>query len=237
MIIVSSLAGNAVSPPKVTTLGDFYYMKNVVFLIDGFNLYHSIEDIKKSEGCCYKWLDLYSFCKSFMYLFGKEYVLQKIFYFTAIAYYSLDKDKIQRHENYIRCLESKGIEVIRGRFREKTQFCPLCKKEYIGHVEKQTDIAIGSKLLELLYAGDASHCETFVLVTGDSDLAPAIKTAITVVPSVDIRFAFPVNRKSNDLLKLAPSSFKLRSGHYKANQLKNPLKLTDGTLLHKPTSW
>ena len=212
-------------------------MKNVVFLIDGFNLYHSIEDIEKSEGCCYKWLDLYSLCKSFIYLFGQEYVLQKIFYFTAIAYYSLAKDKIQRHENYIRCLESKGIEVIRGRFREKTQFRPLCKKEYIGHVEKQTDIAIGSKLLELLHAGDASHCETFVLVTGDSDLAPAIKTAITVVPNVDIRFAFPFNRKSNDLLKLAPSSFKLRSGHYKANQFKNPLKLTDGTLLHRPTSW
>ncbi len=212
-------------------------MKHVVFLVDGFNLYHSIEDVERTEGYCYKWLDMHSLCKSFMYLFGKEYDLQKIFYFTAIAYYTFNQDKIKRHETYIRCLESKGIEVIRGRFREKTQFCPLCKKEYMGHVEKQTDIAIGSKLLELLYANDDSHCEAFVLVTGDSDLAPAIRTAKRVMPSVDIRFAFPVNRKSDDLLRLAPSSFKLRSGHYKANQLKDPVRLTDGTLLHKPTCW
>lgn len=170
-----------------------------------------------------------------MYLFGREYVLRKIFYFTAIAYHH--PNKIQRHENYIRCLESKDIEVIRGRFREKNQFCPLCKKGYIGHVEKETDIAIGSKLLELLYANDENHCETFMLITGDSDLAPAIKTAIKVTPNVDIRFAFPVNRKSDELLSLAPKSFKLKSGHYKANQFKNPLKLTDGTLLHKPTIW
>ena len=212
-------------------------MRNVVFLVDGFNLYHSIEDVEGAEGHCYKWLDLHSLCKSFMYLFGQEYVLQKVFYFTAIAHYTLDKDKIQRHETYIRCLESKGIEVIRGRFKEKKQFCPLCKKEYKGHVEKQTDIAISSKLLELLHACDDNHCETFVLITGDSDLVPAIKTAIKVVPNVDIRFAFPVNRKSNELLSIAPHSFKLRSGHYRANQLKNPFRLTDGTALHKPIVW
>lgn len=212
-------------------------MKNVVFLIDGFNLYHSIEDVEKVEDHCYKWLDLYSLCKSFMYLFGREYALQKIFYFTAIAYYTLDRDKIKRHETYIRCLEYKEVEVIRGRFKGKKQFCPLCNREYKGHVEKQTDIAISSKLLELLHACDDTHCETFVLITGDSDLVPAIKTAIKVAPDVDIRFAFPVNRKSGELLTLAPLSFKLRSGHYKANQFKNPLKLTDGTLLHKPISW
>jgi uncharacterized LabA/DUF88 family protein len=210
-------------------------MKNVVFLVDGFNLYHSIEDIEDSEGNCYKWLNIYSLCKSFMYLFGKEYTLQKIFYFTAIAYHH--PEKIKRHSNYIRCLESTGIEVIRGRFKEKELFCPLCKQVYVGHVEKQTDIAIGSKLLELLYADDNNHCETFMLITGDSDLAPAIKTAIKVAPNVDIRFAFPVNRKSNDLLRLAPNSIKLKGGHYKANQFKNPLRLTDGTLLHKPSVW
>lgn len=212
-------------------------MKQVVFLVDGFNLYHSIEDVEEAEGYCFKWLDLYSLCKSFMYLFGREYSLYKIFYFTAIAYYSHNQQKIQRHEDYIRCLKTKGIEVIKGRFREKTQFCPLCRREYTGHVEKQTDIAIGSKLLELLNADDDTHCETFVLVTGDSDLAPAIRTAMRVEPNVNIRFAFPVNRKSNDLLRVAPSSFKLRSGHYKANQFKNPLKLTDGTLVHKPSLW
>ena len=212
-------------------------MKHVAFLIDGFNLYHSIEDIEYHEGVCFKWLDLHRLCQSFMYLFGKEYELYKVFFFTAIAYHYSDLYKIQRHENYIKCLESTGIEIIRGRFKEKTEYCPLCKKEYISHIEKETDIALCSKLLELLYANNDTHCEGFVLVTGDSDLVPAIKTVLKVAPLTDIRFAFPYNRKSNDLLKLAPSSFKLRSGHYQANQFKSPFKLTDGTFIYKPTSW
>jgi uncharacterized LabA/DUF88 family protein len=212
-------------------------MKQVAFLIDGFNLYHSIEDIEFSKHICFKWLNLHSLCQSFMYLFGREYTLHKIFFFTAIAYHYMDLQKVQRHGDYIKCLESTGIEVIRGRFKEKTEYCPLCKRVYTGHVEKEPDIAFCSKLLELLYANDDSHCEAFVLVTGDSDLVPVIKTVQRVYPSTDIRFAFPYNRKSEDLVKLVPSSFKLRTGHYQANQFKSPVQLTDGTLIHKPTSW
>lgn len=212
-------------------------MKHVAFLIDGFNLYHSIEDIRKSQGVCLKWLDLHALCKSFMYLFGRDYDLYKIFYFTAIAYHYKDNDKIRRHENYIKCLESKGIEVIRGRFKKKTAYCPLCNREYISHEEKETDIGISSKLLELLYANGHTHCDGFCLVTGDSDLVPAITTALRISPEADIRFAFPVNRKSDNLLNLAPKSFKLREGHYRANQFRNPVKLTDGTLINRPASW
>jgi uncharacterized LabA/DUF88 family protein len=225
------------SPPKVTTLGFFIIMKNVAFLIDGFNLYHSIEDIYDNNKVCLKWLNIYSLCQSFMYLFGKDYSLYKVFYFTAIAYHYVEMDKVERHENYIKCLESTGVEVIRGRFKDKTEYCPLCKHEYTGHVEKQTDIAFSSKLLELLYSDDDTHCEGFGLITGDSDLKPAVKTALRVKPSSDIRFVFPFKRKSDELLKIAPKSFKLRVGHYQANQFKNPIKLSDGTLLHKPASW
>lgn len=206
-------------------------------MIDGFNLYHSIVDIENSEGVCLKWLNLRSLCQSFVYLFGKDYDLHRIYYFTAIAYHYNDIGKVQRHENYIKCLESTGIEVIRGRFKEKTEYCPLCKQEYLGHIEKQTDIAISSKLLELLYTNDNNHCDTFVLVTGDSDLAPAIKTARKVTPLPNIRFAFPFNRKSEELAALAPLSFKLRVGHYRANQFKDPVKLADGSSIRKPSSW
>jgi len=212
-------------------------MKNVVFLVDGFNLYHSLENVFQIEGCCYKWLDLNALCRSFLYLFGKDAGLDKIFYFTAIAYYTQNTEKIQRHNNYIKCLKAKGINVIKGRFKEKTQYCPNCKTEFTTHVEKQTDIAIASKLLELLYSRDDNHCESFCIVTGDTDIVPAIETAFKVIPGVDIRFAFPVHRKSKELKQLAPLSFNLKSGHYRANQLKNPFKLNDGTIVRKPVTW
>jgi uncharacterized LabA/DUF88 family protein len=212
-------------------------MKHLAFLIDGFNIYHSIEDIESDSGVCYKWLNLFQLCKAFLYLFGREYDLFKIFYFTAIAYHYNDPEKVKRHENYIKCLESTGIEIIRGRFKTKNEYCPLCKKSYIGHVEKETDIALCGKMLELVFANDNSHCDGFVLVTGDSDLIPGIKTAQKICQSVDIRCAFPYNRKSNDLLTVAPNSFKLKSGHYHAFQFPNPVILADGTTIYKPDSW
>ena len=172
-----------------------------------------------------------------MYLFGGEAEFYKVFYFTAIADYLNDSNVVKRHEDYIKCLESKGIIVCRGRFKEKTRHCPRCNADYIGHEEKETDIAISSKLLELLYSNDHQHCDGFCIVTGDTDLIPAIETARRVSPSVDIRFAFPFNRKSDALRVIAPKSFKLKTGHYKAFQFPDPVRLEDGTIISKPVSW
>jgi hypothetical protein len=85
-----------ISPPKVTTLGTFF-MKQVAFLIDGFNLYHSIHDIEDDTGQCLKWLNLDALCRAFIYLFGIDYQLYKIFYFTAIAYHYVDMELVKRH--------------------------------------------------------------------------------------------------------------------------------------------
>jgi uncharacterized LabA/DUF88 family protein len=212
-------------------------MKKITFLVDGFNVYHSLESVYRNEGACYKWLDLYSLCQSFIYLFGKNAILDDVYYFTSIAYYTQNKDKIKRHKDYIRCLESKGINVVEGRFKNKQQYCPNCRTIFKAHVEKQTDIAIASKLLELLFFRNEVQCESFCIITGDTDIVPAIKAAIKIQPTLDIRFAFPVGRTSKELKQIAPLSFNLKSGHYKANQLRNPYKLSDGSFVRKPLTW
>ena len=212
-------------------------MKQTYFLIDGFNVYHSLESVFRKEGICYKWLDLHSLCKSFIYLFGSDAVLGKVYYFTSIASYTQNVEKIRRHQNYIRCLKSSGINIVTGRFKNKEQYCPNCKTKFQAHVEKQTDIDIASKLFELLFFCKENQGESFCIVTGDTDIVPAIKTAKKLQPELDIRFAFPVGRMSKELKKLAPLSFNLRSGHYKANQLKDPYKLQDGMFIKKPATW
>jgi len=62
-------------------------MKKIIFLVDGFNIYHSILRLSRDTGYCTKWLDIASLCKSYIHLFGKDAELQSIYYFTAIPYY------------------------------------------------------------------------------------------------------------------------------------------------------
>ena len=97
----------------------------IIYLVDGFNLYHSVKDLKKDTGYSVKWLDIASLCKSYLPLFGREAILENIFYFSAIPYY-LERqypDKIKRQLYYLSCLESTGIQTELGRFKEKDVYC------------------------------------------------------------------------------------------------------------------
>lgn len=88
-------------------------MNRVVFLIDGFNLYHSIRDISGILHIpCLKWLDINAFCGSFLSNVGRNASLEKIYYFSAFAYHLNDPDALERHMDYIECLKSTGIKTI-----------------------------------------------------------------------------------------------------------------------------
>jgi hypothetical protein len=53
-------------------------------------------------------------------------------------------------------------------------------------------------------------CDTVVLVTGDTDLTPAVRTAAQVFPSKTVHFAFPYKRKNKELAQLTGNSFVIR---------------------------
>ena len=205
-----------------------------IFLIDGFNLYHSVRDIgKEDSGCRVKWLDIYSLCKSFLPLIDKYATIESIHYFSALAYHLNDPNIIKRHEDYIQCLRETGVSVHLSRFKEKTSTDSQGRK-IIRHEEKETDVAIASQLFEVLHMGT---CDCVVLVTGDTDLAPAVKTVKRLFPTKYIIFAFPYNRKSEELALLALGSFKIRKARYIEHQLPAPFELSDGTKIFKPPSW
>jgi hypothetical protein len=62
-------------------------MNRVAFLVDGFNLYHSIRDAQASFGYRVKWLDLHGLCASYVHssLFGRDAILWSVTYFSAYA--------------------------------------------------------------------------------------------------------------------------------------------------------
>lgn len=205
-----------------------------IFLIDGFNLYHSIVDIARyCNGLNVKWLNIYSLCKSHLHLIGKDATIESVYYFSALAYHLNDLDVIARHKTYIKCLRETGVEEQLSRFKRKPIYCSH-GGQIIRHEEKETDVAIASKMLEVLFKDE---CDSVVLVTGDTDLTPAVKTAKHLFPDKHIIFAFPFARKNKELAKLAPGSFKIRRPKYIEHQFPDPFTLSDKTIVPKPSSW
>jgi uncharacterized LabA/DUF88 family protein len=212
-------------------------VNRVSFIIDGFNLYHSARQAQADlGGAGTKWLDLKGLCEGYLYLFGRDAVLTDVFYFSALAHH-LEADKpdiTARHRAFVECLEASGVRVVLNRFKRKSVWCPRCGERFNRHEEKETDVALAAKLFEV-FATDA--CDTAVLMTGDTDLAPAIRTVEVLFPAKRVAFAFPHGRKNKELKQLAPDSFEISGSQYVKHQLPDPYPLPNGRQVRKPATW
>lgn len=209
----------------------------VTFLIDGFNLYHSLCNAQFDlGGQPTKWLNIKSLCKSYLHLFGREASLQDIYYFSALATHRIarDPDVIVRHEKFISCLKNERIRIDLSRFKSKDIKCPKCGHNYLKYEEKETDVKLALKLLELFIE---DSCDLVVFVSGDTDLAPAFRTAKQLFPHKEVCFAFPYNRHNRQLEELAPKSFKIKKEQYVRHQFSDPFSLVDGSKISKPSKW
>jgi len=215
-------------------------MNRVTFLVDGFNLYHSVRLAERDLKASTKWLDIKSLCLSYLPLIANtvktKTQLVEIHYFSALAAHleATNPDVTDRHKIFIRCLKSTGILVELSRFKEKQVRCPLCGGCFSKHEEKETDVAMAMKLFELFHN---DRCDTAILLTGDTDLGPAVRTANKLFPAKRILFAFPYKRMNRELSKLAPGSFKINRKQYVRHQFPDPFILSNGTKIRKPSKW
>lgn len=83
----------------------------------------------------------------------------------------------------------------------------------------------------------AEAFDAAIIVSGDSDYAPLVKGFQRIYPGKDLRFAFPYGRRSNELLRAAPSSVVLGPQHYQASRLPEEIILPSGKKLHCPSEW
>jgi len=212
--------------------------KKVTFLIDGFNLYHSVRRAQKELNAPAKWLDIKNLCESRLQnirsAVGSLAQLESIYYFSAYADHLNDPSVVQRHKNFVKCLKDSGIKVEINRFKQKEIWCPFCKKMIVKHEEKETDVSLASKLLEICVNNE---CDIVVLLSGDTDLAPAVRTARKLCPDKHILFMFPAYRKNKQLDQLCPGSIVIKPKHYQNHQFPDPYILKNGQKILKPMSW
>jgi hypothetical protein len=108
-------------------------MRRVIAYVDGFNLYHAIDDLKKPH---LKWVDLWQLAAG---ICGKGETLTQVYYFTAIPTWR-PADVIGRHREYIKALTHVGVSCVIGHFKQKHRECWSCGATWIEHEEKETDV-------------------------------------------------------------------------------------------------
>lgn len=173
-------------------------MNRTTFIVDGFNLYHSVCDASRALGLAgsgVKWLNLSKLCESYLALVGGPAHLERIYYFSALATHleSAKPDLTLRHRAYLECLEDTGVVVELSRFKMKDIVCRQCGHKFQRAEEKETDVALAAKLLEVLHKDE---CDTAVLVTGDTDIAPAVRAASALFLSSEFASRFRSDAKT-----------------------------------------
>lgn len=214
--------------------------KRVCFIADGFNLYHSLRQVEKQQHCRCHWLDLPGLCSSYLPLIGGGATLGNVYYFSALASHveTHHPGTVARHSAFIEALEARGVTVELGKFKPKDLYdtCPECARRIhlTRHEEKETDVRMAVKLLEVVADGS---CAAVAVITGDTDLVPAIAAARRLQPHIDVYMLFPTYRSNRAFDRVATGSFKIAAGQYLRYQLSDPVTSADGRVIRKPAGW
>ncbi len=202
-------------------------MHRVVCLIDGFNLYHAIDKMRREE---YKWCNYRKLAKQFI----KPYQnLTHVLYFTAYAFWN--PGRVERHEKFVAALQGSGVVAVLGRFKEVTRYCCECKRHYIAHEEKETDVNLAAHLLHLAHL---DQFDTALIISADSDYASAIALTRKHFPQKKIGVVFPVGQKQSDkLASVASFVLYMKPHHIKNSLLPKTINLKDGRAIHCPDKY
>lgn len=208
-------------------------MANVIGYIDGFNLYHGLRDRYQNR---YQWLDLVKL----MQRLRPHDSIVAVRYFTALV--RDDPSAQARQQAYLGALRAhRGdrLEIVHGRYQAKQQTCRACGASRTSYEEKETDVNIA---VSLVADAATAAADLAVLVSADSDLCPAIRTARLVSAGRPSHFGiiavFPPRRFSHELRQLIPGAFTLSHQDIRNSLL--PDTVTDvvtGRKFYRPQAW
>jgi hypothetical protein len=152
-------------------------------------------------------------------------------YFTAYATWRTSS--FIRHKAYVAALKHVGVDCTIGHFKEKWRRCPDCHHRWTTHEEKETDVAIA---VELVADAFLDRFDRALIISADSDLAPAIKTVRAHFPKKAVNVIAPPGRLAHarDLKPI----FQITPGRLAKCLLPASAKDTGGTeIFVRPSSY
>lgn len=199
-------------------------MRRVIVYIDGFNLYHSIDDLKQPH---LKWLDIRALAES---LLRKGENLKAVKYFSAFATWM--PDRFARHRAYTDALMARGVIVHMAQFKEKPRRCHSCGARWIGHEEKETDVQIAVHMVADALKGEVDR---LMVISADTDLAPAIRMIASSALKCEVFVAAPPKRFGK-CRSLKPR-LELTPGRLAKCLLSEEIEISDGKVVKRPPSY
>lgn len=192
-------------------------------IIDGFNFYHSIKPLPRQ----FRWFDYLSYCHHFL---RKNDIICSINYCTALAEWRPESAK--RHRIFIKACEAFGIKTVLGKFKRKSFRCEECGADLFRHEEKETDVNIALTAYRL-----AAKHEQIIIVSGDSDLIPALRAIKEDYCNVRVGIIFPYNRHTRELEAAADFHHKTKKAILDNFLLPTVIWKPEGEKITCPDSW
>ena len=222
-------------------------MKKVSVFVDGYNLYHAIDNLGDNS---LKWTNLISLSEQFIQLQDEE-ILRLLFFTAFPSHKPLDVQK--RYSAYTEALNAIGVQVIEGKFKKK--FFNAFDKHGIFQQretfeEKETDVNIALRIVEDAYE---KISDKILLISNDSDISPALSMAREKNKNLKINVItppLPQGRKANfDLMNSSGNMNKNRRGqtffktrmikalHLERNRLPEEITKPDGSKIIMPNEY
>ena len=215
----------------VSKVGGVILGNRSIIYIDGFNFYYGV--MKNSSD---KWLNL----EHYFRLLRQDDDIQKIYYFTA----EVSGNAKVRQETYFQALQTlKLVQIIFGLYKTrqrkcKVRSCSNLQKNYTDYEEKRTDVNIALQMLDDAYQ---NNCDRMIVVSGDSDLVPAVelvrKRFSQIQISVYIPSRHPKRGAATELRNSANKNKTLPTALFLKTQFPDSLVNNSGKTINKPSSW
>lgn len=184
--------------------------RRVACFVDGFNLYHAIDDLRKNQKPLHylKWLNLKKLAHAFIR--PSLETITDVHYFSAYAFWLSDASA--RHKQYVAALESVGVNVKLGQFKNKSRSCKQCKSNWIGHEEKESDVNFAVELLNRTWKNEFDRA---IIVTADTDIVPVLQMIKKDHPCLELTAAIPEKRygKAIALRDACHNSMRIKEDH------------------------
>lgn len=204
----------------------------ITWLVDGFNLHHSILQSTVAGAAPALWIDPMALADGHQYLMGKDTHVGRVEYFSAMPHHlrGTDPATLERHRLHLRALTARrpACALHLGHFQPR--------RGLEGRVwqEKGTDMAMAAAAMRVCLGNPGAG---LVIVSGDSDFVPLARLIQEQWPRVELRFAFPAHRASRRLREICPGSFSLSPASYLAAQLPLRVRLPSGKFVECPVEW
>lgn len=200
----------------------------LIVYVDGFNLYHGLHAASGRE---LLWLDLVKLAANLR----PESAVVQVKYFTAMVLG--DPDAQSRQDRYLSAMKAchpGSFTAIMGKHMKKKRWCRECEATWTSYEEKQTDVNIA---VHLVADVAAKRADTYMIVTGDTDVIPAVKMARSLDSTANIIAQFPPRRESNALKRMMPSSRQITIVNITEAQLPDVARSAQGKTFRRPEKW